>query len=181
MSMAWPARARAVFSFDVQTDQPPTVAISKPREDETVLPTAVVDVTGEAKDDVSVASLALERTVARGKAESMGAPPEAEGPAEVFAQWVSTTDGAASEPSGSEVVRAGATVESPLDLAPMNLQPGDEVWVVALANDLFEQQGRGTGSDPLAASEVADHHPAGAGGPDALGPGHGEGVGDSAR
>ncbi len=131
----------AVFSFDVQTDQPPTVAISKPREDETVLPTAVVDVTGEAKDDVSVASLALERTVARGKAESMGAPPEAEGPAEVFAQWVSTTDGAASEPSGSEAVRAGATVESPLDLAPMNLQPGDEVWVVALANDLFEQQG----------------------------------------
>jgi hypothetical protein len=133
----------AVYSFESQPDQPPTVAISKPREDETVLASALVEITGEAKDDVSVASLALERTLARGKAGSMGASPEPEPSPETFGTWTPTDDDAdaTTTPGDGRASRAGASLSASLDLAPLNLQPGDEVWVVALARDLFEANG----------------------------------------
>lgn len=118
------------FRFDVQRDNPPTAVIVRPAEDKSLLPTAVVDLAGEARDDVGLAWVALERRVARRPAGSEGGAPEPLGEPEIFTR----SEGAA----GARQLLA----ESMLDLSAMPLRPGDEVWVTALAADTFALDGR---------------------------------------
>ena len=48
-----------VFRIDVVADEPPSVAVLDPARDESVLPTAVITVAAEARDDVAVESAAI--------------------------------------------------------------------------------------------------------------------------
>ncbi|MBX3402748.1 MAG: hypothetical protein KF699_04960 [Phycisphaeraceae bacterium] len=120
------------FRFDVLRDNPPTVVVVRPAEDKSLLQTAVVDLAGEARDDVALSWVALERRIARRPAGSEGGAPEPLGEPEVFAR----VDGAGA--AGPRQLLA----ESILDLSTMPLRPGDEVWVTALAADTFALDGR---------------------------------------
>lgn len=115
----------AAYTFEVVTDREPTATVTRPAEDESVLPTAVVDVAGEGRDDVGLASVALEQRRARPPVGSMGAPAEpAEEPVVIRAV----------ETAGSP---AQAVVSATVDLAPLGLKPGDELWLTALAADVY--------------------------------------------
>ncbi len=116
------------FSIEVLEDTPPTSAILSPASDESVLASAVVEIVGEARDDVGVRSLIVQRQTARPPGSSAGAPPEAiEDPVEFAVATI--------KDSGASRVRVRA--ESSFDLAPLGLTPGDEIWVSAIATDAY--------------------------------------------
>ncbi len=130
--------AESVYSFDTRPDQAPAVAITQPREDENVLPTAIVPITGEARDDVSIAGLVLQQVKASAPANSQGAPPEAVGEPSTFATAaLAPAASAESTPDSQPGSLPASDVAATLDLGPLDLKPGDEVWVTALASDLF--------------------------------------------
>jgi len=116
----------AVFVFDAVTDAEPTVRIADPPEDESVLATALVPVRGEARDDVALAWVSIERQVARGVQGSAGAPNEAEGERVEIARTVVASD--AESPGRAEAL-------GEVDLRELELSPGDQVWLWALAAD----------------------------------------------
>ncbi|MEI7657291.1 MAG: hypothetical protein WCK33_04430 [Phycisphaerae bacterium] len=133
----------AAFKLEVTQDRPPAAAIIDPAQDEAVLATAVLDVTGEGRDDVAVAGVEVVRQVAKlGPAEgrSPGAVPEAAGPAEVIAR----ADAQPGEPI-TDVRSATAT----LALASLGLAAGDEIWLQAAVRDLLLASGGGTGGQPV--------------------------------
>ncbi len=118
----------AAYSIDVVEDRSPTAAVIDPREDESVLPTAVVELQGEGRDDVGVVSVELSRQMARPAKGSIGAAPEANGDS------VSLTKTAA-----EGEIRTQATIAFSLDLSKLEPvpKPGEEVWITALAADNF--------------------------------------------
>lgn len=120
----------AVMTIDAVSDAPPTAAVTEPAADEAVLATAVVPVTGEGRDDIEVASARVEMTIARAPGASTGAGAEPAGAATDLAAPV-TPDAPA------RAVASSAT----LDLAKLELQPGNEVWLVAAAKDRFSLEG----------------------------------------
>lgn len=116
----------------VVTDKPPTASVMQPAQDETVLASAVLDVSGEGRDDVGLARLTLEAQTFRGRADSPGAPPEPAGqPASLAARDV------AADAEETRTVRAPATIE----LAGYSLKPGDELHLTAVAQDRFALEG----------------------------------------
>lgn len=122
-----------VFSFDVGEDLSPTAAIIEPAQDEMVLASAVVSVTGEGQDDIGVARITLERQLALVPAGSIGAPPEAQDEVVTVVEKVI-------EQNGEYTPRA--TVEATLELASLALSPGDEVWLTAQVSDTYEVEGQ---------------------------------------
>ena len=125
----------AVFIFGASQDLVAGATITEPAADLTVLPTALVDVRAEGRDDVGLASVSVERQtfVPAGRPGS-----DPSGP------------GGATEPSGDPVElsridlggeRLTATVELTLDLESIGVSPGDEVHLVAIASDLFAIDG----------------------------------------
>ncbi len=117
------------FAFEVLDDTPPTSAILSPASDESVLASAVVEIVGEARDDVGVRSLVVQRQTARPPGNSAGAPAEAiEDPVEFIAAGTTETGGS----------RVRVRAESTLDLAPLGVTPGDEIWLTAIATDGFD-------------------------------------------
>lgn len=136
-----PAMA-ASFGVDVIEDAPPTAAVIEPRADEFVTPIAVVRLAGEGRDDLNLETLSLARSIARPPAGSAGAAPEPTGEESTLAARTFDANGG---------VQRQATVEHELDLATLALEPGDEVWVTALADDALS----GTlAQRPTAASSV---------------------------
>jgi len=117
------------YAFDVVDDAEPTAAMLEPARDESVLATAVVDLVGEGRDDVGIRFVSIERQLARPPAGSEGAPAEPEGG---VAEVVRNTDDGA----------ARVAVEATLDLATLDLTPGDEVWLTAVAGDAYSFGGR---------------------------------------
>lgn len=115
-----------VFSVRVRADAPPSVALTEPVRDEIVLPTALVDVVGEARDDVAVEWVSIERRVARVPRDSSGAPPGEPGEAESL-QRVERTD--------TRRLALASEARAQLDLAELSLVPGDEVVLTATARD----------------------------------------------
>lgn len=117
-----------VFRFESLADRPAAATIVDPSTDRTVLPTASVPVIAEGRDDVSLAWIALEHAVWTPAGE-----PGAKSP-----------PGGALEQRGEAVV--SARLEAPgrtmartnieLDLKPLELKPGDEVRLAALAIDV---------------------------------------------
>ncbi|HYE02780.1 MAG TPA: hypothetical protein VD963_06060, partial [Phycisphaerales bacterium] len=67
---------QAVYRFEPVADAPPTAAVIRPDADRTVLPSAVVELAGEARDDIAVGAAELQQRVARRPAGSGGAPAE---------------------------------------------------------------------------------------------------------
>jgi hypothetical protein len=122
------SQEEAAYSFDVVEDREPAATVVEPSEDEAVLATAVVEITGEARDDVGVQRLALERQIARPARGSAGAAAEAtEEPGAITArEW-----------GEGRAPPMQATVSSKLDLGPLELKPRDEVWVTAVVQDNF--------------------------------------------
>ncbi len=121
----------SAFSFEALLDRPPAAVVTVPDHDESVLATAVVDVTGEGRDDVWIESVALDAQIARKQAGSIGAAPEAVGePARLGARTFGETE----RPTQ-------ATVTGRADLAPMALKPGDELWITAVVVDGYNLDG----------------------------------------
>jgi len=124
----------SAFHFDVVDDAPPVASVARPAHDESVLASAVVEIAGEASDDLALDSIALERVIARPPAGSQGAPPETdEGTREVIARR--SLDGE------SPASRRRAQLTHELDLGDLALRPGDEVQIRALARDVFDLDG----------------------------------------
>lgn len=117
----------AVYIFSALADKPPAATIVKPTSDLEVLATAVVDVQAEARDDVALAFLAIQRQV------FVPAGDEPSGPGGALE--------AQAEPL--EVVRVQSKAQRTeqlqfaLDLGQLTLVPGDEVHVTALASDML--------------------------------------------
>lgn len=129
----------AAFKLEVTQDRPPAAAIIDPAQDEAVLATAALDVTGEGRDDVAVSSVEVLRQVAKlgpAAGRSPGAMPEAAGPAEAIAR----VQAAPGEPI-ADVRSATATLE----LSTLGLAAGDEVWLNASVRDLL----LATGGEPV--------------------------------
>jgi len=120
----------AIVRVETMTDREPGVTVTVPERDEAVLASAVVDLVGEARDDVGLKWLALRAQPARipeSAKDSAGALPEAEGePLELVK--IETTE-----------LRAEA--KATLDLSPLNLSVGDEVLVTAVAMDVYALPG----------------------------------------
>ena len=111
------------YRIDAVEDHVPAVTIMEPESDEPVLPTAVVPLRAEARDDVAVSVMGLEASVHRGSA---AAP----------------TAGEATEWQTSEPINGPAgTLAAELDLAPLQLAEGDVVLVRGTARDVFEIDG----------------------------------------
>lgn len=113
-----------VIALDVLADADPTATVLEPAQDESVLPGATLPMVGEGRDDFGLVSVVLRARRASPPAGSQGAPPEPVGEVIELARW--------SDDTASLEARA-ATV---LDLASLDLSPGDELLVNALATDL---------------------------------------------
>ncbi|MDX2131127.1 MAG: hypothetical protein SFY69_03630 [Planctomycetota bacterium] len=125
------ATDEAVFRVDVLEDRPAMAAVVEPVSDEPVLPDAAVPAAGEGRDDVALAWVRLLYQTARPPAGSEGAPPEAQGePIELAS--VRPAQGPATTRE-----RANST----LDLSPLGLAPGDEVWIETEAQDALGASG----------------------------------------
>jgi hypothetical protein len=99
-----------VFRFEVRPDRAPRAAVIEPASDQSVLATAVIDLAAEAQDDVAIQRARLE------------------------------TRRAEQEPSTLSETTEPATrtrLVAKLDLSTIKLQPGDEVSVLAIAEDNF--------------------------------------------
>ena len=110
--------------FEALEDQPPTVTITEPVADLSVLPGAVVETAARAGDDVGLQRLTL--SVEHPVRQASASPDTA---------TRTTLDEATARQTRLD---AAAT----LDLAPLNLQPGDEAVLHAVAADVFELSGR---------------------------------------
>ncbi len=122
----------AIVRIETLTDREPSVTVTVPERDEAVLASAVVDLVGEARDDVGLSWLALRAQTARIPAsakDSAGALPE--------------TDGEPSELVRVETGELRGEARATLQLTPLNLEVGDEVQITAVAMDVFALPGAG--------------------------------------
>lgn len=118
------SRRPLVIALDVLADADPTVAVLEPAQDESVLPTATLPIVGEGRDDFGLTSVVLLAERATPPAGSQGAPPEPVGETVELARW------------GDETAPLEARAAAVVELARLNLKPGDELLLTALAADL---------------------------------------------
>ncbi len=111
------------YRIDAVEDRLPTVTIVEPESDEPVLPTAVVPLRVEARDDVAVSVMGIEASVQRGEADPTTLD--------------ETPDWNATEP----VNRASGTLATELDLALLEPVEGDVVLVRGSAADVYDIDG----------------------------------------
>lgn len=123
----------AAVGLIVVPDRPPAVSVLEPAQDEAVLASAVIDVVGEARDDVALAWLTLEARVLVARADSPGAPPEPRGQPIEIANWK-----AGAESADSREARADATIE----LRSLDVKPGDEIHLYSVGKDNFALDGQ---------------------------------------
>jgi hypothetical protein len=129
------APEEAVFRFDVLNDNPPTATVITPSEDKSVLPTAIVDLAAEARDDIALTSVSLDRQIARRvKGSESRAVEASDEPTSITTTTAETGPGIAASKR--------LVASSSLDLSTLGVQPGDEVWITALATDAFALQGK---------------------------------------
>jgi hypothetical protein len=111
------------YRIDAVEDRLPTVTIMEPESDEPVLPTAVVPLRVETRDDVAVSAMGIEASVQRGEADPMSLDEEPE--------W-----------DVSEMVNgASGTLAAELDLAQLEPVEGDVVLVRGSAADVYDIDG----------------------------------------
>lgn len=138
----------AAYTFEAITDEPPTATVTLPDRDRSVLPTAIVDVTGEGRDDVGLERVWLERQVARRPAGSEGAPAEPDGEPSILAQEAAPAIAPEREPAADaadaaeRIVATTIDVTATMDLTDLHLKSGDEVWLTALAVDAYQLDGQ---------------------------------------
>lgn len=117
----------------VVPDRAPSVSVLEPAQDESVLASAVIDVVGEAKDDVALAWLTMEARVLAARADSPGAPPEPRGQPLEIASW---------KPDGDASDRRTARADATIELQSFDVKVGDEIHLFAVAKDNFALEGQ---------------------------------------
>ncbi len=130
----------AVFTLDVAADAPPTASVLEPAHDEAVLATATIDAVGEGRDDVGLASVELRTQRATAPSGSSGAPPAVTGEPALAAKIDAPAPGpvapGAVDPSRQTLASAK------LVLTDLGLKAGDELWLTAVARDIFAVDGK---------------------------------------
>lgn len=116
----------------VVPDRAPAVSVLEPAQDESVLASAVIDTVGEAKDDVALSWLTTEARVLEARADSPGAPPEPRGQPTEIAAW---------KPESGSKDRREARVSATIEMRGLDVKPGDEVHLYAVAKDNFALEG----------------------------------------
>ncbi len=117
----------AVYIFSATADRAPAATIIDPTSDIEVLASAVVDVAAEARDDVALSFLALHQQVF----VPAGVEPSGPGGALV------------AQGDAIEIIRHKSAstrtenIQATLDLGQLELAPGDEVRLTALASDIL--------------------------------------------
>ncbi len=109
------------YLIPASEDRAPAVTIIEPPADDAVLPTAVVPLESEARDDVAVARVGIEATRVRG--DSAGEPQEP-----MWEAW-------------RETPAPAQTLEAELALGEHELAEGDVVLLRGVAEDVFEIDG----------------------------------------
>lgn len=120
----------SVYRFEAVQDQPPTVTVTAPDSDRSVLATAVVDVEAEARDDVALDSVWIERQRSR-PAGAAGRDPS--GPGGAMEPIEDPVEIARVDGASQTLARA----RTQLDLSTLGVRPGDEVLIQALATDIY--------------------------------------------
>jgi len=110
-----------MYRFVVVSDNPPTVWLTQPTVDESVLPTAVIEIEAIAQDDVGIRTVAL--TAKQEAIEGEADPP---------------TERPLSRVSGR---MPRLSVRHRFDLQPLGLQPGQTILLTAVTNDVYELDG----------------------------------------
>lgn len=128
-------RSSVSLGLDVRADALPGVAIAEPASDEIVTAEADLRVRAEAGDDLGVASLRVEATLARPPAGSTGAGPDPIGDPVTLAEASIDTP----------VARAETT--TPVRPADLGAQAGDEIVLVAIATDTRGESGLARSSE----------------------------------
>lgn len=124
----------SAFRVEARTDRPPEAAVIKPADDGEVLPSAVVELVAEGRDDVALASVSAQFQLARRVSGSES------GAVEPAADWTAAGAAAPNTPGeGAKSLRAVASI----DLDQLKAKPGEELWLSALAADAFELDGVG--------------------------------------
>ena len=134
--------AERELRFETLEDQPPTVSITEPSADLSVLATAVVPVAARAGDDVALSRLTLD---VEQPLRAEGAAVDGTSAEGASAEGASADSAASTERAtlAERVARQGElAVEATLDLGPRGLRVGDEVTLHAVAADGFELDGR---------------------------------------
>ncbi|MCX5662543.1 MAG: hypothetical protein NTW19_22910 [Planctomycetota bacterium] len=127
-----------LYRVDATVDQPPAASMTLPVSDEAVLASAVIPLQAMAQDDVGVESVELQIATHAREAE-----PAAAGAATAPAAS-GGNGGATSAPrtiAHADGRSAQMSVDKTLDLAPLKLQPGDELLATAYARDVFDLDG----------------------------------------
>jgi len=112
------------YRIEAVDDLGPSVTITTPPNDEVVLPTAIVDLRAEARDDVALARMTLE--------------------AHVQGKEISADEAIAAVPAwnqAQDVAQPSASIESPLHLEALHVGEGDVVLVSGVARDVYEPSG----------------------------------------
>ena len=126
--------AESVFRFQSVQDRPASAAVTQPSADMTALATAVLHVVGEGRDDVGLASLRLDQQRARPAGAEGGEPSGPGGAIEPMGDPISIAN---ADAAGERTIE----VKTTLDLAPMGLRPGDQLWLTAVAEDVYAMAG----------------------------------------
>lgn len=114
-----------LYRVDITDDAAPSATVVEPSQDESVLATADVDVSGEGRDDVGMHSVKVAMSVARRPGDSEGAPPDAE----EMERYIAEASTSAEQPTATR-----ATAK--LALKDFSLSEGDEVRLVSEVRDL---------------------------------------------
>ncbi|USN98382.1 MAG: hypothetical protein H6810_09395 [Phycisphaeraceae bacterium] len=124
-------RDPATVQINVTPDAPPEATILTPEVDDAVLPTATVPLVGEGRDDIGLTKLELERQIARPDPSSLSGEPVPDPDAKptiIFSRAMQAA--------------SRAEVTAPLVIADLGVEPGDEVWIRAVATDNFDLAGQ---------------------------------------
>jgi hypothetical protein len=124
------SRDEAVYVIDVIADGAPEPVVREPEHDEQLVSSAVLEVSGDGRDDLGLVRLSLERVIARVPGGSEGAA------AEVRDDWEALAIRDFEDSGRGEV-------SSSLDLGEMGVKAGDEVWLSVVATDSYAAAGLG--------------------------------------
>jgi hypothetical protein len=152
-TLSWNAAAnttlslRPVDAFDISAaeestvavvvvpDSPPGATVIDPAQDEAVLASALIPLTGVGRDDVGLTLVRLEAQRHSPPAGTSGGAPEPMGDVLDLARIENPPF-----PTATPITPA-ARVSAEINLGDLPLAPGDEVWVTAVAVDGYEAGG----------------------------------------
>lgn len=140
--------SQRAYRFEPVADALPSVSVTQPGADESVLATAVMDLTANMQDDIgsSLLTLELSQNDKTNKTGQTSQPGAAADPAAIDTN-ATGTDTATATPDATTLARTTGRapalhVTHTLDLALLKLTPGDELSLWATGQDIYEDQGK---------------------------------------